>query len=272
MTDLAVIMSVCHNDKLRFVQESVESILNQTFKDFHFFIAFDGPVSPEVDRYFMNLNDDRIRLYRIETNGGLARALNYLLEIVLNNQDYQFIARMDADDISFPSRFDKQHRFLSENPDITCLGCWYHEINESGNHVSSQKLPVSHNELRKLYMRKTPFAHPTVMYRRSLIEKAGYYPTDTILMEDNALWGNALKNGLKFANVPEYLLKFRKDRMFYMRRSGIKYGWNFIKTRFKINRSLQLPIYSYVFSFLMGVIKMMPSYILRFIYVALRRY
>jgi glycosyltransferase involved in cell wall biosynthesis len=263
MTDLTVIMSVYKNDKLKFLKESVQSILDQTFTQFHFYIVFDGPVSPDIDTYISSLKDSRIKLFRLEKNGGLASALNYLLEIVLKNPENKLIARMDADDISLPARFERQHDYLFSNPDISCVGCWYHEIDELGRHLSDRKLPVEHEALKKLYYIRTPFAHPSVMYRRNLIETAGFYPTNTVLMEDNVLWGKALKAGLLFANIPEYLLKFRKDENFYKRRSGIRYGWNFIITRFKINKSLNFPVYSYMFSFLIGLFKMMPLFILR---------
>lgn len=105
-----------------------------------------------------------------------------------------------------------------------------------------------------------------------LIETAGFYPTDTVLMEDNVLWGKALKHGFKFGNVPEYMFKVRIDKNFYTRRSGFKYGWNYIITRYKINKSLNFPIYSYLFSFLIGVIKMIPQFFLRYIYRVSRKY
>jgi glycosyltransferase involved in cell wall biosynthesis len=272
MTDLAVIMAVYNNDKLKFVKESVQSILNQTFTRFYYFIVFDGPVASDIDSYITSIGDSRIKLFRLGKNGGLARALNYLLEIILKNPDIKVIARMDADDISLPERFEKQHKFMSENPAIACVGCWYQEIDETGRYLSERKLPVDHYALVKYYYRRTPFAHPSVMYRRNLIESAGFYPTNTVLMEDNVLWGNALKAGLKFANIPEYLLKFRIDDEFYNRRSGTKYGWNFILTRFKISKSLDFPVFPYLFSFLVGITKMMPVSLLRFIYAAARRY
>jgi len=243
MTDLVVIMSVYKNDNLKFVRESVQSILDQTFKIFDFYIVFDGPVSTDIDRYISSINDNRIRLFRLEQNGGLASALNFLLEKVMSIPDYKLIARMDADDISLPLRFEKQRAFLSENTEISIVGSWYEEIDESGNHLADRKLPADHDSLKKRYMislptrlekqraflsenteisivgswyeeidesgnhladrklpadhdslkkrymTRTPFAHPSVMYRRQLIEKAGSYPTDTVLMEDNVLWG-----------------------------------------------------------------------------------
>jgi len=266
MKDLVVLMSVYHKDKLDFLKQSVQSIIDQTFPYFDFYIVFDGPVSDEIEEFFSSLKDERIRLFRLKENRGLAKALNFLLEIVIRDSQYEFIARMDADDISMPMRFEKQRSFLVSDPEVSCVGSWYQEIDDSGNILSNRRLPISHDKLRKLYFTRTPFAHPSVMYRRGLIERAGFYPTDTILMEDNVLWGKALKAGLKFANIPEYLFKFRIDKIFFNRRSGIKYGWNYIITRNRINRILEPPLYLFFFSILKGFVKMMPAFILRYSY------
>jgi glycosyltransferase involved in cell wall biosynthesis len=267
MKDLAVIMSVYINDRLEFVKESVGSILRQTYSEFDYFISFDGPVEQEVDRFLSSLKDERIRLFRMQENGGLAKALNFLLEKILIDPGYIFIARMDADDVSMPARFEKQRSFLIKNSDISVVGSWYEDIDEKGKTISYHRLPTDHEQLRKRYFVRAPFAHSSVMYRKSLIEVAGFYPTDTILMEDNVLWGRALIGGMRFANIPEYLLRFRRDKLYYKRRSGIHYGWNYIKTKFRINRLMNFPFYSYIFSFIIGIYKMMPSFALRLYYL-----
>jgi glycosyltransferase involved in cell wall biosynthesis len=272
MTDLAVIMSVYKNDKLKYVAESVQSILNQTFSQFDYYIVFDGQVAPDIDRYISSIGDGRIRLFRLEQNGGLAGALNYLLTEVLGNPEFKFIARMDADDISLPSRFEKQRAFLSENTEISIVGSWFEEIDESGKHIASIKLPADHEALKKRYFIGTPFAHPSVMYRTRLIETAGFYPTDTILMEDNVLWGRALKEGLRFANIPEFLFRFRIDGDFYKRRSGIKYGWKYIQRKSELNYKLNSPFYLFPFILGKGLLKMLPPFIFKYIYAISRIY
>jgi glycosyltransferase involved in cell wall biosynthesis len=271
MPDLAVIMSVYKFDRFSFVQESVQSILNQTFTQFDYYIIFDGPVSSEIKEYITSIADERVRIFQMDKNMGLAAALNYLLELILKNDEYKFIARMDADDVSVLNRYEKQYKFLIKNPDISVVGCWYEEIDEAGKHLSYRKLPTEHEELRKRYYTRTPFAHPSIMYRRELIEKAGFYPTDTVLMEDNVLWGRALKSGLRFSNLPEYLLKFRIDEMYYQRRSGIKYGWKYIKTRFKTGMLLSFPLYVFPISFLTGIVKMMPAFMVKYALMILNK-
>lgn len=263
MTDLAVIMSVYCKDSISFLKESVSSILNQTYGNFHYYIVFDGPVSSGINEYVYSLKDDRIRLYELETNQGLAAALNYLLAIVLSNTGYKFIARMDADDVSLSGRFESQRQYLISYPDITVLGTWYEEIDESGNYLHTRHLPCNHKQLSHRFMIRTPFAHSSVMVRRNLFDIAGYYPTDTHLMEDNLLWGTALANGLKFSNLDTVLHKLRIDNDFYKRRTGILYGLNYIRTKFRIIRILGAsPVYYFV-SFCFGFLRMMPPFFFR---------
>ena len=264
MPELAVLMSVYGKDKPEFVTQSIESILGQTFSLFTFFIFLDGPLLPGVETYINSIDDKRLRIFRSEENGGLAKALNKLLAEVLADKQYRLIARMDSDDISDPLRFEKQCRFLKENPKIDCIGSWFEEIDDNGRHLIFRQLPVDHQALIKRYAFKTPFAHSSVIYRRELIEKAGFYPIDTILMEDNVLWGRSINAGLQFANLPEYLLKFRVGKEFYNRRSGFIYGFSFIKCRCKLSRELKMPLRFCMSSVLVGMVKMMPPFIIRF--------
>lgn len=178
---------------------------------------------------------------------------------------------MDADDVSILRRFEIQYNFLKASPDISCVGSWYQEIDESGKVISNQKLPVGHDEIEIFSFRRSPVAHSSVMFRRELIEKAGYYPTDTFRFEDYVLWANALSRNLKFANIPDYLLKFRVDKDFYKRRSGIKYGIGYIIARFKVCKTLKTPFSIYLYSILVGIGRMMPVFIIKSIYLRFRK-
>ena len=102
---LYVIMSVYRNDRSSHLREAVESILDQSYTEFKFYIICDGPVQEEVGDYLSNLRDERVEIRRRSDNKGLAISLNDLLEEVLEVEDCEFIARMDADDYSLPERF-----------------------------------------------------------------------------------------------------------------------------------------------------------------------
>ena len=128
---IAVIMSLYKNDVVDFVKLAVESILNQTYKELDFFIQYDGPIRPEVDEYLTGLKDERVKIQRRAENKGLAQSLNDLLAIVMP-MGYEFIARMDADDISEVNRFEKQMAYFETHPEMECLGTWATEITSKG--------------------------------------------------------------------------------------------------------------------------------------------
>lgn len=113
---IAVIMSLYKNDRLEFVKPAVESILRQTYNDFDFYVQYDGYVKDEVDVYLSGLEDVRMKMQRRAENKGLAQSLNDLLFIVMH-KGYEFIARMDADDICVADRFQRQFNFLQANSD-----------------------------------------------------------------------------------------------------------------------------------------------------------
>ena len=114
-------MSLYINDNFIYVKQAVESILNQSCYNFDFYIQYDGHIKDDVDSYLSSLEDDRIKIYKRSENKGLAQSLNDLLNIVMP-LGYEFIARMDADDICDICRFERQLEYLKNHPDIECLG------------------------------------------------------------------------------------------------------------------------------------------------------
>lgn len=262
---IAVIMSIYKLDSLENVSLSIQSILNQTFQDFDFYVQLDGPIKPSVDSYLMSLTDSRIHFFRREKNLGLAQSLNDLLRIVLS-QGYPYIARMDADDICFPERFEKQSHFFEEHEEIECLGTWAIEIKKNGEEFFRKQMPESHEECLNLFKKRDCMIHPTVMFRRSYFEKAGLYSTDTYFAEDTMMWAQGFAAGCRFANVPEYLYYFRIDDNFFERRRGWKHAKNIFLLRCKVNRMLHFGIGSYFYAFAYAFTKLLPKPILDLVY------
>lgn len=265
MKRLAVIMSVYKSDSEAFVRQSVESILNQTYKDFDFFILCDGPVQAGVDDYLRALGDERLHILSREENKGLAISLNELLEKVLP-QEYEYVARMDADDISLAERFEKQISYLDRHPNDDCVGCWAIEINADGSEYYRKQMPVTHAACRRFFMKRDCLIHPTVMFRRSYFEKAGFYPVNTYYAEDTLMWAKGFASECRFANVPDYLLKFRLDADFFNRRRGWKLAKSILLLRWQVNRMLHYPFVAYLYAVLYALAKMMPTSVLNFIY------
>lgn len=267
--NLALIMSLYKNDRLEFVKLAVESILGQTYKDFDYYIQYDGPIHPEVDAYLSCLTDERLKIQRRAENKGLAYSLNELLQIVMP-QGYEYIARMDADDISMLDRFEKQLAYLHSHPEVECLGTWAIEINSKGEEYYRKQMPETHDECNNMFHKRDCMIHPTVMYRRSYIEKAGLYALDTYFGEDTMMWAQGFKAGCVFANVPEYLLQFRLDDNFFERRRGWKHAKGIFTLRLRVNKMLHYGIVADFWAFAYAAAKMMPKFILNIIYKTAR--
>lgn len=202
MPKISVIMSVYNGEK--FLKESVLSILNQTYADFEFIIINDGStdLSLEILKDFEE-KDKRIRLISRE-NKGLTPSLNEGIKLAQG----EYIARMDADDISMPERFEKQITFLEENKEITLCGTWAINIDENGNEIGEYKTPITNKEIKKNILFHNPFIHPSVMIRKSVFEKVGLYNEEFKHIEDYELWTRVIPR-FKTANIQDFLLKYR---------------------------------------------------------------
>lgn len=269
---LAVIMSLYKNDVMQYVRLAVESILGQSYKDFDFYIQYDGPIRPEVDEYLSGIADDRVKIQRRDENKGLAQSLNDLLSIVLP-LGYEYIARMDADDISMPERFEKQLEFLNLHPKVDMVGGAINEIDENGeNRGKITKYPCSPEACRAFFAKRNPVAHPTVMFRRSFFEKTGWkYPMDFVRNEDTRLWHEGYKHGCVIANLPDVLLHFRMtDAMFTQRRNGKAFAKSQLELRKIINRDLKFGFMANVYAYAMYLLMISPSWLLKLAYRILR--
>lgn len=270
--NIAVIMSLYKNDRLEYVKLAVESILGQTFNEFDFYIQYDGPIHEDIDHYLDSLNDERVIIRKRSENKGLAYSLNELLSIVMP-LGYEFIARMDADDISMHERFEKQIVYLKSHTDVDMVGCAINEIDENGNNRGKvTRYPCEPDESRAFFAKRNPVAHPTVMFRRSFFDKAGWqYPTDFVRNEDTRLWHEGYKHGCVIANLPDILLNFRMtDSMFKQRRNGRKFAQSQLKLRKLIAKDLGYGYMSYVYAYAMYLLMISPSWLLKFAYRVLR--
>lgn len=269
MRTIAVIMSLYKNDTIQFVKLAVDSILSQTYNDFDLYVQYDGPIRLEVDEFLSGLDDKRVKIQKRAENKGLAQSLNDLLAIVMP-MDYKYIARMDADDISLPERFEKQIEYFEAHPELECLGTWAIEITSNGEEYYRKQMPESNEACLDLFRKRDPMIHPTVMFRKSYIEKAGVYALDTFFGEDTMMWAQGFAAGCKFGNVPEYLFKFRLDDNFFKRRRGWKYAKGIWELRHRVNKMLGFGLSEDCWALAYAVAKMMPKFILNIIYKTAR--
>lgn len=217
----SVLMSVYRNDKREYVEETIKSIWdNQTLKPDEIVLMVDGPVPDELDSYVRELSaKDTFKVYWQEENQGLGKTMSNGVLKCTN----ELIARMDSDDIALPDRFEKQVKYLTENPDISIVGGQISEfIDTPENIVGYRKVPPSSDDCRAYYRDRDPLNHMTVMFRKSDIIASGNYQ-HWYLDEDTYLWGRVLKKGFKIANLQDVLVNVRSGKDMYARRGGWKY-------------------------------------------------
>ena len=185
-----------------FLQESIDSILKQTFKDFEFLIGDDGSTD-NTQQILQSQKDPRIKLFRNHKNLGIAETLN----ILIDSSKGEYIARQDCDDISLPLRFRKQVTFLEKNSEIGLCGTF---VKFFGHKKMRLLRPIHDDEIKAFMLIGNPITHPTVMLRRSVLEKLEFsrYDQSKFPAEDYAFWFEFSRK-TKLANLPEILLKYR---------------------------------------------------------------
>lgn len=198
---ISVIMSV-HNG-LPYLRDAVKSILNQTYTNLEFIIVDDGSTDDSW-RYLTSLKDQRIRLIRNKKNLGLAASLNKAIKVAQG----EYIARMDADDISLPTRLEEQINFLKNNPSIDLCGTFAKLIDEKNKTVGKLKYPTSPVEIRRVLILFNPIIHPTFMVRSEFYKKLGGYREQYDGAEDYDLLMRGSKS-FNYTNLPKELLMLR---------------------------------------------------------------
>lgn len=272
MKKVAVIQSVYKNDKPEYLKLSLDSIFNQSYQNFILFLGIDGPIGNDVRDVIESVNDARLRVIENKENKGLASILNDLLA-ECRKQGYEYIARMDSDDISKPERLEKQIAFLQNNADIDMVGGAINEIDGEGHDIGKvTRYPCSAKDCRNFFAKRNPVAHPTVMFRRSFLDKTDWhYPTDFIRNEDTRLWHEGYKHGCKIANLPDVVLNFRMtDVMFKQRRNGRVFAKSQLELRKLIAKDLGYGMMAYIYAYAMYLLMISPSWILKIAYKVLR--
>lgn len=200
---ISVILAV--NKDQGFLEDSIRSILNQSFEDFELLIIANN-CSDELWLWIKNLalSDNRIRIFRLSL-GGLTFALNY----GLNESKGKYIARMDADDISLTNRFQVQYDYLESNPNISVVGSLVKFIGVDGESLNiNSQLPATHEDIVKYSKINSPLMHPSIMGKRSFFLELGGYKYG-FYGEDYELWLRGILSGYKYYNIQQELLKYR---------------------------------------------------------------
>ncbi len=229
----SIIMPVYNGEK--FLRDSIISTLSQTDQDFELLIADDGSTD-KTEEIIKSFNDPRIKYFK-RNHEGVFSVLNFLIE----QSNGKFIARMDADDISNPDRLKKQIYFLESNPEFSLVGSWATIINDKGEEKGLMDYPPNTWEnIKKYTFLHCPFIHPTVVFKKEMMEKVGAYKEKYKHIEDYELWTRIVFK-YKCFNIHEPLIKYRihssqltKKNNLKMKLEGILVRllaiWRFIKS------------------------------------------
>lgn len=198
-TKITVLMPVYNGEQ--YLREAIESILNQTYKEFEFLIINDGSTDSSRN-IILSYKDNRIRLINNEKNIGLTKSLNKGIKLA----NGEFIARMDADDISLPERLRKQLDYMKQNPRVGFCGTWYKNFNNINRIV---KTPQKLENIRVSLFFKNSLGHSTVMIRKEhLLVNGLYYDESMEKAQDYSLWVR-LSEYTECYNLPEVLQLYR---------------------------------------------------------------
>ena len=197
------VLMPCYNSE-KYLEEAVESILNQTFLDFEFIIVDDG----STDQTYKILSsfakkDERIRLYKNEKNIGIVKTRNRLLSLSKG----KYIALLDSDDIAMSERIEIQVDYMEKHPDIGLLGSWVSPVDENGVPAKRWKYPLNDLVIKTRLLFSNAFASSSVMIRREALPVNGYdeYYAQA---EDYDLYCRISKNWKVF-NLNKILIKYR---------------------------------------------------------------
>ena len=200
---LSVVMAVFNQADT--LEAAVKSVLNQSFKDFEFIIVNDASTA-KTAASLKKIKDQRVKIITNQTRLGLTRSLN----LGLKKARSQYVARMDADDVSLPDRFKLQLDYLETHPDIGLLGSAVSLVGPSGRFLKIKRPPATPEIIRQAALRFCPFIHPTWMLRRQVIEAIGFYNSEFTYAQDYEFALRVLSR-FKGANLTTPLLKYRVD-------------------------------------------------------------
>lgn len=202
---VSVIMAT-FNEPSAFITKSINSILNQSYQNLELLIA-DDSTNSETIRAINEAaaRDNRVRILRKDERMGFVPALNYALK----QSKGELLARMDGDDMSLPERIEKQVNYAQSHPQIDIFGGSMNIIDENDDIISERHYPTTPSAIKLMFMFRSPFSHPTLMFRRKVFTEGFYYNPDFKRAEDIDLYMRLYKHGFHFGNLPDKLLNYR---------------------------------------------------------------
>ena len=229
----SVLMSVYIEEKPKYFDESLKSMVNQTLMPDEIVVVKDGKLNPELEGIIKKYDEEYPQLFTIvsiKENIGLGRALDEGIKHCRNG----LIARMDTDDISLSNRCEIQVDKFNEKPELSIVGTNTDEFYDTpDNIISSRRVPITNDEIYRFMKRRSPFNHPTVMYRkRDVLQCGGYGKMRR--KQDLDLFSRMINSGCKAENINQPLVLFRSNEDSFNRRQSWSYVKSYIDVQYEI--------------------------------------
>lgn len=225
MTKISVLMPLYNTNEL-YLREAIESIINQSYRDFELILINDSSTDENVEKVALSYTDKRIRYYKNEANLGISATRNKLLDLSTG----EYLAIMDHDDISLPERFAKEVAFLDVNQDVGVVSCCYERFPK----LKLKYKSLNNAEIEEDLMHSCAMLHPASMIRKSVLTENNLrYEEKYSPAEDYALWCRLIGK-TNFANLPDILFRYRD------------HGNNTSKTQEKKMKRAQQAVYTFV--------------------------
>lgn len=259
-----VLMSVYANDRPELFENAIHSVFSNTLTPNEFILVVDGPVGPEISEIIEKVSSlsPKFLVVRLEKNLGLANALN----VGMAHSKFEWIVRADADDINLPERFELLAKFHSKNLNLSLIGSWILEVDNSGNRLGVREVPVGAENIKKFARRRNPFNHMSVAFRKKDVLDVGGYP-NIYLREDYALWCRMIYKGFACENIPKILVLAAAGVGMYSRRGGIKYAIaEFKMQKYLINLGAKGLICGLLDFIVRGAIFLLPASVRGYVY------
>lgn len=205
MTPKISIIIPCYNAETYLV-DAINSILNQTYKNLEIICIDDGSTdnTSEILKSFLQV-DERIKVYKNEKNLKLIQTLNKGIDIASG----EYIARMDADDIAYPEKFEKQIRYLIDN-NLQLCGTYTYFLFSNNNRKKHKTRAIHNNSIKLTSLFDSPLIHPTVLGESFVFKQNKYIDSPkNYLIEDFELWQRMLNQNIRIGVLPEFLFEYR---------------------------------------------------------------
>ena len=224
----SVLMSVYKKEQPQYLRQALSSVIEQTKQPDEIILMEDGILTEELYQVIQNAKEEYpyIKDIQIEKNIQLGRSLARGLEVA----SYEWVARMDTDDIAKKDRFDKQCSFIEQHPECSVVGGFMEEFSDDAAWNKVKKVPVTIESIREYARYRNPMNHMTVMMKKEDVLNAGNYQHVPGL-EDYDLWSRMLQKGYILCNIPEVLVEARTNSSIYERRGGFAYCREYLRLR-----------------------------------------